>query len=646
MSDAEDAAGRNLHKAISYVVVGINTIAESKKLFQFLRSNGYADVSLFHDFPEVRDPSEKTISTLDQTASASSAPLNELCKSFNGTIDELFSNQRSIRKNFVEKHRNNEFCCALCGQNRPIMDARLTSRKKDQRIVFLSCLLMENDINMDTANRLYKTSHTASKRICQSHYVKAEEVILEIYDVTRFFNECLARYYGINGWNDKDMWARQRKSRKRKQALFGLDGDIHERKRTVSAKNEESPATKNARESPLFMEPKDEPEEPVDEYEGISAAALLDQAMPSPSSAATCESSSDDKAENAERNSPVSTEDREKSRSPDEVKDDVKASTSAAVNPPRIIRNPPIYVNTVADRKFRQRFRMSRSTFKILCDALDPFLEKHAENKTKSYTAIKVGTALEVLAGNAHAMKGLHLMGSSVTEIFGDVLDALLKWSGSVIQWPGQEERAEIGERFFKMTGLTDIVGCLDGTIIGAQHPPDEQQSPDEPSKGPRSLNVAVIADDKQQFRWVLAKYLGDVEDEEVFKRSLLCQQLKNGAKKGRLIGDEAYKREPFLLTPNSAKRFRKETHQAYNETLYKAHKTVQEAIASWKRQFPILTSDIISPKVARIIVGSAAVYNLTRFQGEPPFTYEEEAEEVYQRCSAFRFMKMVESTY
>ncbi|RCN38111.1 hypothetical protein ANCCAN_15994 [Ancylostoma caninum] len=69
MSDGGDAGSHNLHKAISYVVVGINTIAESKKLFQFLRSNGYADVSLFHDFPEVKDPSEKTISTLDQTAS-------------------------------------------------------------------------------------------------------------------------------------------------------------------------------------------------------------------------------------------------------------------------------------------------------------------------------------------------------------------------------------------------------------------------------------------------------------------------------------------------------------------------------------------------------------------------------------------------
>lgn len=100
----------------------------------------------------------------------------------------------------------------------------------------------------------------------------------------------------------------------------------------------------------------------------------------------------------------------------------------------------------------------------------------------------------------------------------------------------------------------------------------------------------------------------------QVFKRSLLCEQLREGAKKGRLIGDDAYRRESFLLTPNSGKRFKKgmvildgiiilqyslictipEEHHTFNETLSNAHKFVQEAIANWKRQFPILTSDIM----------------------------------------------------
>lgn len=118
-------------------------------------------------------------------------------------------------------------------------------------------------------------------------------------------------------------------------------------------------------------------------------------------------------------------------------------------------------MDTLADRKFRQRFRLSRNTFKILCDALDPYFEPRGQNRTKSSTAIKVGTALEVLAGNSYAMRGLNLMGSSVTEVFAEVLEALLKWSGSVIQWPDQEERARIGERWMVLITLNTFFKLL-----------------------------------------------------------------------------------------------------------------------------------------------------------------------------------------
>ncbi|KHJ86065.1 transposase, IS4 family [Oesophagostomum dentatum] len=205
-------------------------------------------------------------------------------------------------------------------------------------------------------------------------------------------------------------------------------------------------------------------------------------------------------------------------------------------------------------------------------------------------------------------------MGSNADEIFDHVLDALLQWSGSAIKWPTELEQKLISQRFSEMTEIKGIIGCLDGTIIGAPNPSDAT------SEGPHALNVAVVTDDKKQFRWVLAKYKSDLEDDTVFKRSLLCQQLKEGTKKGVLIGDDDYESESFLITPKSKE---KETGVAALG-LRKAHKIVEEAIASWKWQFPILTSHIKSPKIARIIVGTAAIYNLTRAQGEPLFTADE----------------------
>ncbi|ETN77421.1 hypothetical protein NECAME_11049, partial [Necator americanus] len=121
----------------------------------------------------LQDSSDTPISTLHQTAAGSSTPLNELYKSFNGTLEELFSNNGTTGKNTALKPISTSFCCALCGQTRPMVEARTTAKSKDQNIVLLSCLLMENDIELDTAINVYKETHSVFKRICQLHFIRA-----------------------------------------------------------------------------------------------------------------------------------------------------------------------------------------------------------------------------------------------------------------------------------------------------------------------------------------------------------------------------------------------------------------------------------------------------------------------------------------
>ncbi|VDN24916.1 unnamed protein product [Cylicostephanus goldi] len=140
-------------------------------------------------------------------------------------------------------------------------------------------------------------------------------------------------------------------------------------------------------------------------------------------------------------------------------------------------------------------------------------------------------------------------------------------------------------------------------------------------SKG-KAINVAVVVDHNKKFRWVVAN--SGIDDETAFKRSLLCAQFKNGEKMGFLIGDDAYKAESFLLTPSGSC----EEGDPKADAVRSAHKIVEETIASWKLQFPILNSEIpLSSKVARIILGTAALYNLTRAEGEALFTVDEETD-------------------
>ncbi|KHJ81605.1 hypothetical protein OESDEN_18707 [Oesophagostomum dentatum] len=59
--------------------------------------------------------------------------------------------------------------------------------------------------------------------------------------------------------------------------------------------------------------------------------------------------------------------------------------------------------------------------------------------------------------------------------------------------------------------------------------------------------------------------------------------------------------------------------------TLRKAHLLVEDAITELKSQFPLLCAKIKSTRIARIVVSCAALYNLTRSEGEPPFPESEQ---------------------
>ncbi|KJH43786.1 hypothetical protein DICVIV_10188 [Dictyocaulus viviparus] len=287
-------------------------------------------------------------------------------------------------------------------------------------------------------------------------------------------------------------------------------------------------------------------------------------------------------------------------------------TASCPIDPPMIIRDKSSCLDTMNDTEFRKKFRFTRRTFLILCNTLEIWLRSVPNTylskrlrKVTCATGIKVAMVLEMLAGNAVPTAGGPILQKSASQIFCGVMEAMAQWSTTMIHWPDEAESKKISQSFFEMTGLSDIVGCLDATIV----------------KGKQPLNVGLISDDKMRFRWVFAKFHADAEDEMVFKQSLLCRQLRDGTRKGRLVGDDAFNSELFLMTPSMGNDEMKEGDLFLANRLCKAHVTVQKAITNWKTQFPILSGNQRSGKTARIVVCSAALYNLARRENEPIFS-------------------------
>ncbi|KAK5964302.1 DDE Tnp4 domain-containing protein [Trichostrongylus colubriformis] len=269
-------------------------------------------------------------------------------------------------------------------------------------------------------------------------------------------------------------------------------------------------------------------------------------------------------------------------------------------------RDQSTLVDSLTGDDFWNHFRITRPTFAKLCCSLNELVNKKGEQAIRCPIDVKIATTLEVLAGITRSSVGFKA--AEVALIFTEVLAALAEWSATMVQWPDERERKRISQNFFELTGLKNVVGCIDGTII----------------RGTQGLNVGVVADDRKRFRWVFAKFHSNEDDDSVFKQSLLCQQLRDGRRKGILIGDDAYKSESFLLTPEG-KDWMTEEDFALANTVRRAHLMVQEAITAWKRQFPILNGTIRSARIARIVVCCAALYNLSRVENEPVFEGEDE---------------------
>ncbi|WKX88338.1 hypothetical protein Q1695_008185 [Nippostrongylus brasiliensis] len=291
--------------------------------------------------------------------------------------------------------------------------------------------------------------------------------------------------------------------------------------------------------------------------------------------------------------------------------------------------------DSLSDAHFRKRFRISRRTFISLCTQIDHRQknEKLAAmmgptNVARSSTAMKVALVLDFLAGNTPG---------NVTTLFDAALEALAGWSATMICWPNDVERHLISACFFESTGLNDVVGCIAGSQIRAMgdvmgftgkqlHRKIQSQV----------LNVGFVTDNRMRFRWVYAKHYGHMDDNTVFKRSMLYEQFRIGAKKGCLIGSNNYQSDFCVITPQSlCTDIERDAQQV--EAITKAHNTVLTAIQHLKNQFPLLNRIIQLPtaKVAKVVVLCTALYNLAKGQGDPIFNDvdEKEPSNVSTRC-------------
>ncbi|KAH7936794.1 hypothetical protein HPB49_004463 [Dermacentor silvarum] len=211
------------------------------------------------------------------------------------------------------------------------------------------------------------------------------------------------------------------------------------------------------------------------------------------------------------------------------------------------------------DDHFRQHFRLSKETVRLLCEELAGELK--AERATGMSVERKVLCALRFFAtGSFQASVGseetIRVSPSTVSECVRHVAEAIVN-EGARNKWVHfpmtSEEKAAVKEGFLRRGAIPGVNGCVDGSLVAIIAPKREFKGALMCRKGYYVLNCMFICDAEMRILTVYPMRSGSDHDSFVWRPTWLRRQFQAAhiANPGEyLIGDSGYPLYPWLLTP------------------------------------------------------------------------------------------------
>ncbi|EYC32010.1 hypothetical protein Y032_0003g1350 [Ancylostoma ceylanicum] len=289
-------------------------------------------------------------------------------------------------------------------------------------------------------------------------------------------------------------------------------------------------------------------------------------------------------------------------------------------------------LDTLSDIEFLRRFRFTRRGFYKLVRMIDQDLAPVTQRSHPLTTPQQLAVFTSALGSNEHqsvVADSFCCSQATVSRVMRNVSDWFVANARRFIAWPKEQERMEIGERIFETTGIRDVIGAIDGCRVRIRVPSAEQMNYLD-QDGNTSINVRGIVDDRQRFLWISADSPGGAENSHVFEKSKLYRCMSSGKIPGRLVADEEYGDEEFLLKPVGGD-YLTESVSNSNETIRRLHEGVQKAFGRMKRQFGALQSGLSSrygpERAPSVILAATCLYNAAIMFDEPDIETESDSE-------------------
>ncbi|KAG8197615.1 hypothetical protein JTE90_001546 [Oedothorax gibbosus] len=294
------------------------------------------------------------------------------------------------------------------------------------------------------------------------------------------------------------------------------------------------------------------------------------------------------------------------------------------------------------EKEFKDKFRINRSTFDMMCQMIDGFQVQHrrvvreplSTGKRLAITLLKLGSSGE-LRSFANLFK---VARSTVSIVVNTTCKKIVHHFGEDISFPQDDELLQVAKSFLGLGDLPGVCGALDGTRIPIKAPITNARDYYN-RKSFYSFVLQAVVDYAKSFRNINFGWPGSVHDARVLYNSDLFQMFESGELLNQkielpgtnrwvdlyLVGDPAYPLKTWLMKPVSGTLSLEE--DTFNKQLSRRRVHVEHAFGMLKGRFHCLLKeiDVALKNMQHLVAACCILRNFCQMvQDEYLYTWEE----------------------
>lgn len=283
------------------------------------------------------------------------------------------------------------------------------------------------------------------------------------------------------------------------------------------------------------------------------------------------------------------------------------------------------------EEDFKKAFRMSKSTFELICDELNPTV---AKEDTALRNAIPVRQRVAVCVWRLATGEPLRLVSKKfglgistchklVLEVCKAIKDVLMP---KYLQWPDDESLRNIRERFESISGIPNIVGSMYTTHIPIIAPKINVASyfnkrhTERNQKTSYSITIQAVVNPKGVFTDLCIGWPGSMSDDQVLEKSLLYQRASNGGLlKGMWVaGGPGHPLLDWILVPYTQHNLTWTQH-AFNEKMSEVQRVAKDAFGRLKGRWACLQkrTEVKLQDLPTVLGACCVLHNICEIRGE-----------------------------